>query len=201
LFDGFILTQKFGIRPKLWMDTLAQGRMLRPYLPSHSLANLAKHFGLPAKGDEVVRAIGMRRGDFHPAELKAYGEYCALDTMLCRLLGKMMDPYTPALSFKLIDMTVRMFAEPKLVGDINKMVALYDAEVDRKQKLLEQASTNRDTIMSNDQFAVALQALGVSPPTKIHSRCWPSRSWTTNSSAPSPSAASIRASVQRAMAC
>jgi DNA polymerase len=170
LFDGFILTQKFGIRPKLWMDTLAQGRMLRPYLPSHSLANLAKHFGLPAKGDEVVRAIGRRRGDFNPMELKAYGEYCALDTMLCRLLGKAMDPYTPALSFKLIDMTVRMFAEPKLVGDINKMVFLYDAEVDRKQKLLEQASTNRDTIMSNDQFAVALQALGVSPPTKISAR-------------------------------
>ena len=46
MFDGFILTNKFGIRPKLWMDTLAMSRHLYPWLQSHSLAALAKHFGL-----------------------------------------------------------------------------------------------------------------------------------------------------------
>ena len=58
LFDGFIMTQRFGIRPKLWMDTLAQGRMLLPYLPSHSLANLSKHYKLPDKGTQVANYIG-----------------------------------------------------------------------------------------------------------------------------------------------
>ena len=74
LFDGYILTQKCGIKPKLWMDTLGQGRMLLPYLTSHSLANLAKQFNLPAKGTAVTRAMGKRRLDFNPMELAEYEE-------------------------------------------------------------------------------------------------------------------------------
>lgn len=167
LFDGFILTQYFGIKPKLWMDTLAQGRMLLPYLTSHSLANLAKHFGFPDKGTEVIKAMGKRREDFNPVELSAYGDYCKHDTWLCRELGRKMDPFTPALEMKLIDMTVRMFTEPVLVGDKAEMVRLYDNEVKRKEELLALATTDRETIMSNDKFAVKLEELGVVPPRKI----------------------------------
>ena len=167
LFDGFILTQKFGIKPKLWLDTLAQGRMALPFLPSHSLANLAKHFKLADKGTEVIKALGMRREDFNPMGLAEYGEYCKHDAWLCKELGKRFDPVTPALSFKLIDMTVRMFTEPMFVGDTNKMVSLYNAEVRRKDDLLQSALVGKDTIMSNDKFAAALMQLGVSPPTKI----------------------------------
>lgn len=167
LFDGFILTQYFDIKPKLWMDTLAQGRMLMPHLHSHSLANLAKYYGLPDKGTEVVKALGKRRADFNPVELAAYGDYCRHDTWLCRELGRKMDPFTPPLEMKLIDMTVRMFTEPMLVGDTAKMRALYDAEVTRKEELLALATTDRETIMSNDKFAAKLEDLGVMPPTKI----------------------------------
>lgn len=167
LFDGFIMTQRCGIRPKLWMDTLAQGRMLLPHLTSHSLANLAKHYALPAKGTEVMAAMGVRREDFTPSTLAAYAGYCNHDTWLCKELGKRMDPFTPPLALKLIDMTVRMFTEPMLVGDVNKMKQLYDAEVQRKEALLKDASTNRDVIMSNDKFADALEALGCEPPRKV----------------------------------
>lgn len=44
MFDGYILTQRFGIKPKLWMDTLAQARMLRPYLSDSSFRNALKAF-------------------------------------------------------------------------------------------------------------------------------------------------------------
>ena len=115
LFDGFILTQKFGIRPKLCMDTLAQARMLHPYLPSHSLANMAKFFGLEDKGTEVITALGKKRKDFSRMDLYAYGQYCKHDTFLCRAMGKTMDEFTPTLHARLIDMTVRMFTEPALV--------------------------------------------------------------------------------------
>jgi DNA polymerase len=166
LFDGFILTQCCGIKPKLWMDTLAQGRMLLPYLTSHSLANLAKQYSLPDKGTEVVKAMGKRRADFNPMELADYAEYCKHDTWLCKELGKRFDPYTPPLAMKLIDMTVRMFTEPMLVGDVAMMQDLYDKEVIRKEELLAMAATNREVIMSNDKFAAALEKLGVVPPRK-----------------------------------
>jgi hypothetical protein len=166
LFDGFILTQRCGIKPKLWMDTLAQGRMLLPFLTSHSLANLAKQYALPDKGTEVVKAMGKRRADFNPMELADYAEYCKHDTWLCKELGKRFDPYTPPLAFKLIDMTVRMFTEPMLVGDVAMMEDLYNGEVARKEALLALADTNREIIMSNDKFAAALEKLGVVPPRK-----------------------------------
>jgi len=166
LFDGYILTQHCGIKPKLWMDTLSQGRMLLPYLTSHSLANLAKNYNLPDKGTAVVKALGKRRKDFNPMELMEYAEYCMHDAWLCKELGAKFDPFTPALAIKLIDMTVRMFTEPMLVGDQFKMKQLYDDEIKRKADLLERAETNRDVIMSNDKFAEALLALGVTPPMK-----------------------------------
>ncbi len=166
LFDGYILTQRFGISPKLWMDTLAQGRMLLPYLQYHSLANLAKQYNLPDKGTAVVKALGKKREDFNPTELNEYAEYCKHDTWLCKELGKRFDPYTPALELKLIDMTVRMFTEPMLVGDQAKMQELYDLEIARKEELLKAANVDRSIIMSNDKFAAKLMELGVTPPTK-----------------------------------
>lgn len=166
LFDGYILTQRFGIRPKLWMDTLGQGRMLLPFLTSHSLANLAEQYALPDKGTAVVKAMGKRREDFNPMELAEYAEYCKHDAWLCKELGAKFDPFTPALAVRLIDITVRMFTEPVLVGDQAKMQQLYDDEIKRKADLLQRAETNRDVIMSNDKFAEALLALGVAPPMK-----------------------------------
>jgi len=166
LFDGYILTQRFGIKPKLWMDTLGQGRMLLPYLQYHSLANLAKQYNLPDKGTAVVKALGKKRQDFNPMELNEYAEYCKHDTWLCKELGKRFDPYTPALELKLIDMTVRMFTEPMLVGDQAKMQELYDLEIARKEELLKAANVDRSIIMSNDKFATKLMELGVTPPTK-----------------------------------
>ena len=166
LFDGYIMTQKCGIKPKLWMDTLGQGRMLLPYLASHSLANLAKQFNLPDKGTAVTRALGKRRKDFSPTELAEYADYCKHDTWICRELGRQFDPFTPALELKLIDMTIRMFTEPMLVGDEIKMEQLYNDEVTRKEALLKLAETNREVIMSNDKFAARLSELGLFPPRK-----------------------------------
>ena len=166
LFDGYILTQRFGIRPKLWMDTLGQGRMLLPFLQYHSLANLAKQYALPDKGTEVLKVVGWRRKDFTPRELAAYAEYCKHDTWLCKELGKKFDPFTPPLAMRLIDMTIRMFTEPMLVGDQTKMKQLYDDELLRKEQLLQAADVDRTIIMSNDKFAARLLELGVTPPRK-----------------------------------
>jgi hypothetical protein len=166
LFDGFILTQRFGIRPKLWMDTLAQARMIKPYLPSHSLAAMAKYYKLPDKGNAVMNALGVNREMFTPAGIRNYAEYCVHDTILCREIGLRMDPFTPPLHARLIDMTVRMFTEPLFVGDEAKMQELFDKEVRRKDDLLAEAGTTRESLMSNGFFADLLRQYGVEPPMK-----------------------------------
>jgi len=170
LFDGYILAHICDIRPRLWMDTLAQGRMLRPYLVSHSLANLAKHFNLPAKGTAVINAIGKQRRDFNANALYEYAEYCKHDTVLCRELGRLFDPFTPTMEAHQIDMTIRMFTEPALVGDAKAIAKLYDEEIIRKDILMLEASADRSILMSNLLFAEALGKLGVSVPMKISVR-------------------------------
>lgn len=167
LFDGFILTQRFGIKPKLWMDTKSMAMMLFPYLASYSLANLAKHFKLAPKGTYVNDALGKRREAFMPHEMEAYAEYCRHDVELTHRLAEHFIQYAPPLELKLIDMTVRMFTEPQFVGDPVEMRKLYDDEVYRKVALLARAAVDKDIVMSNNKFADALRMLGVEPPTKI----------------------------------
>ena len=54
-----------------------------------------------------------------------------------------MDAFTPPLETRLIDMTVRMFTEPLLVGDVAKMEQLYKDEVARKEALLRSLVVGR----------------------------------------------------------
>ena len=170
LFDGYILSQRYGVKPKLWMDTLSQSRMLLPYLKSHSLANVAKYLGIGAKGTAVHNMVGKRLSDMSADEFDAYVEYCFQDTRLCKMLGDKFDKFTPPLEMKLIDMTIRMFTEPKLVGDAVLIEKLYHEEVARKKGLLALAQLNKETLNSSAKFAKRLEELGVRPPTKISPR-------------------------------
>jgi len=170
LFDGFILAHVYGIKPKLWMDTLSQGRMIYPWLRSHSLANMAKHHELPDKGTAVTNATGKRRRDFTTTQWAEYKEYCAHDVALCRAMGVVMDKRTMPIQFAEIDMTIRMFTEPKLIGDVGMMEKLYADEVRRKEELLAKAAVDKSIIMSGDKLAEALLALGVVAPTKVSPR-------------------------------
>ena len=69
MFDAAILTWRYGIRPKAWLDTLSMARALLGPNASVGLAKLALHFGLGQKGTEVEIARGMRRADLSPGML------------------------------------------------------------------------------------------------------------------------------------
>ena len=63
-----------------------------------------------------------------PEDIEKYAEYCIQDTRLCKQMGEHFDKFTPPLEARLIDMTIRMFTEPALVGDIDMMQHLYETE-------------------------------------------------------------------------
>lgn len=166
-FDGFILAHKYGIKPKMWMDTLGMARGLYPWLPSHALGSLAKSLGVGVKGTEVIDALGKRLEDFTPAELFAYGEYCKNDCDLEYALFDMMRGAFPLVEYTLVDKTLRMFTEPKFQLNKDKLVAYRDAIIASKQALLDSSGEIKDTLMSNPKFADALRAYGVEPPMKV----------------------------------
>ena len=171
-FDGAILAWKFGIRPKLWLDTLSMARPLHGHVVSNSLKSLAEHYGLGVKGDEVIRALGKRRLDFTPQELAQYGAYCVNDVDLTYQLFLRLARGFPKDELRLIDLTLRMYTDPLIEIDTDLLTSHLQAVRERKQRLLTEFGGDDalGTIMSNPKFAEHLRSLGVEPPMKTSVR-------------------------------
>lgn len=173
-FDGLVLTQKFGIHPAGWIDTLSMARPRFGVEVGGSLAKLADHFGIGVKGEEVIHAKGKRRADFTPYELAKYGEYCCNDVELAhKLLAKLSQLVTP-LEMRVIDHTIRMTVEPVMLMDLPLLQrSLVDIQV-RKRMALETAAEIAGTmpellkkeLASREKFAALLRSLGVEPQMK-----------------------------------
>ena len=188
-FDGAILDWLYGVKPMVWADTLGMSRALYPHEKSHSLKAQAERMGVGVKGDEVLNAIGKRYADFYDAELARYASYCINDVELTYdIFMKYMAMGFPKQELKLIDLTLRMFIEPVLELDPEKLRDHLEEVKDLKQTLMYSVramlSTDSDLevrqsmweldndglktmLMSNDKFAAVLQSLGIDPPTKI----------------------------------
>jgi DNA polymerase len=168
-FDGAILSWKYGIKPKLWLDTMSMARPLHSMTVGGSLKALAAYYKLGDKGDEVLRTMGMRRRDFTPEQLAAYAEYCIQDTNLTYQLFRKMARQFPKDELLVIDQTLRMYTEPRLVLDPVVLDAHLETIHERKRLLLEKLGGEekaRKTLMSNPKFADLLRAFGVEPPMK-----------------------------------
>lgn len=175
-FDGAILSWKFGIRPKLWLDTMSMARPTNALITGVSLKALANYFSLGEKGDEVINALGKRRRDFSVADMARYAIYCKTDVDLTYALFKKLVKGFPQSELMVIDQTLRMFIEPKLELDA-PLLEKHLADVRHKKELLLDAVMKftgdpdrvalKSRIMSNPKFAELLQQLGVDPPKKI----------------------------------
>lgn len=165
MFDMAILNWHFDIRPKRIVDTLSMARAIHTVEVGGSLAALVEYYCLGEKGTEVLNALGKRRLDFDSDSLDAYGEYCRNDVALTyKLFGVLVDGFSFT-EIKLIDLTIRMFTEPKLSLDTEKLEAYLAHVRENQAKFLETYA--REDLMSNPKFAELLRALQVEPPMKI----------------------------------
>jgi DNA polymerase len=163
-FDGAILNWQYGITPKGWLDTLSMGRALHGTQVGGSLAVLAQHYGIGVKGEQVKQYINYFRKTFTKDELADYASYCKNDVALTWDLYGHMSQGFPAVELRLIDLTVRMFTEPVLQLDKEMLEVHLVKEKRRKEDLLNEF--DKDTLMSNPQFADLLVSFGVTPPMK-----------------------------------
>ena len=172
-FDGAILSWHFGIQPKLWLDTLSMARPLHNVSVGGSLKNLVSYYGLGAKGDEVINALGKRRADFSPEELKRYASYCVNDVELTYQLFQKMKGNFTAEELRVIDITMRMYTDPTIELDQPMLQQHLDEVMDRKSNLVAELGLHcteeeaKAILMSNEKFARFLETVGVEPPLKM----------------------------------
>jgi len=177
LFDGAILTWRYGIKPAYLFDTLSMARAVHGVEAGGSLAALAERYALGEKGTEVVNAFGKRLEDFSPEDLAKYGEYCINDVELTYKLFHKLAAGFPESELDLIDMTLRMFTEPQLQLDdalmVDRLEAIQQEKHDLLTQLTDELGTNeegvRKILASNPKFAEVLRTFHVKPPMKISS--------------------------------
>ncbi len=130
IHDGFILSDRYGIRPAMYVDTLGMSKaVLGASVASHSLDSLARHFGLPQKG--VMKTDGIR--DLTAEQEKELAEYCLHDVYLLeQVFSKLVELGFPASQWEAMSWTVKAFCEPKLV--LNTALLTKGAEDEAKRR-------------------------------------------------------------------
>ncbi len=168
-FDVAILSWIYGARPKLILDSLSMGRALRGVEVGNSLATLAEHYGLPAKGKAVNSSNGVVELDYELEQELA--DYCLHDVFLCeevfKRLNDEVDGGFPKKELQLIDLTLKMFTNPVLELDEEMLNEAIKDEKEKREALLAKVGIEETALASNDKFASALLELGVTPPKKI----------------------------------
>ena len=168
MFDGAILSWRYGVTPKFLLDTACMARALHGTEQSVSLKNVAVRYGVGEKGTEVIMAKDKRLADFTEEEITAYAGYCKQDVDLTYAIFNKMQPKFPEQELAIIDATLRMFTEPSLELDMGMLEMHLEDVRDRKDKLMVDANiTDKKDLMSNAKFAELLSGLGVTPPVKI----------------------------------
>lgn len=168
LFDMSILSWRYGIVPKLMIDTLGMARAKCAYnTTSLSLSSLANHFGVGVKGEAIMKVAGMNAAMMKQAGLyEQLAEYALNDVELCREIYKKLQPF-PVSELVIQDMVLRCAVEPEFTLDSNLLAEHLHEVRNSKEALLARAGlTSRDDLMSNEKFAQALRAFGIEPPMK-----------------------------------
>ena len=160
-FDGLILNHHFQKIPAQWFCTLSMARLLiGNHLPL-GLDSLAKALGLEGKPASYLTK-GKHWHEMNQWEQSALLEGAKHDVAVTwEIFGKLAREF-PSEEYGVVDMTVRMFTEPKLLGDTELLGRIWRAENERKRELWAQiGSIDGAELRSNEKFAALLASRGV----------------------------------------
>lgn len=168
-FDGYIATHHYGIEPVFWLDNMAISRAVYGIDVAHSHLALAARLGIRAKtkASALKDTQGKYLREMTPQLIKLLSEYNRDDADEEFEVFLKIKDYLPFDELRIIDATLRMYCEPTLELDEERLKGLHVREVGRRAKLVEDAETTTETLGSAPKFADLLRSLGVVPPMKI----------------------------------
>ena len=165
-FDGFILSEIYDARPAFIFDTLSMAHAVNGPLAPASLAALCDRYGLPQKTVPYNYFRGKRWADMSSDLQTDLCDGCAHDCELTEEIFRRLSAGFPKDELDIIDMTVRMYTEPRIYGDAALFEELARTEETRKNELLERLRVPRSALSSNATFARLLDAFGEEVPSK-----------------------------------
>ena len=167
-FDAFILTQYYKLVPNYYVDTAAMSRGLYPGQSARlrdCAIRLFPNDESKRKGEELVNAKGIV--DLPPDLDEEIGKYCIQDVELTYLIWKQMLCDMPHSEMDLINLTCKMFCEPTLHIDRERLTEYHKNEYEKAENLIENSGIDRKILSSNQQFSKYIEdVLLITPPTK-----------------------------------
>ncbi len=166
-FDGYILTQYYKYKPAYYIDTAAMNRGLFPGQSARLKDCAVRAFPDDAtmrKGEELADAKGIY--DLDPELEEAIAGYCIQDVDLTYAIYLQLVDRMPQSEMDIIDMTCRMFCEPKLTVDREALITFRDDQIATSEAAIAASGIDRKVLSSNQQFSAHIESLGITPPTK-----------------------------------
>jgi len=162
-FDGFILNHHYGIKPKMWFCPMSMSRLLIGNHVSVSLDSMRAHFGLRPKITPYNLFRGLQWNQMTPDVQRQVGEG-AVDEVesIWNIFGRLSRDF-PQEEYECVDMTVRMFTEPELRGDVDALAKVWESEAHEKARRMAALNVREAELQSSDCFAALLRAEGVEP--------------------------------------
>ncbi|MDC9589794.1 DNA polymerase [Xenorhabdus sp. XENO-10] len=173
-FDGFILSDYYGIEPREFTCTMTMARPLHGAKAANSLAQLAKRYSLPNKKEEVHQVMGMRLEHFTATGLQRYGDYGLRDVDLLPPLYGLFRWHYSEMDMVTMSDTIRAgcvcqfdLDKALLCEYIPRLIQLQEDKLAKISAAFSQdVETFRKRLSSNPQFAEVLMQLGVDVPMK-----------------------------------
>jgi hypothetical protein len=163
-FDAAILSMRYGALPKAILCTMSMARAVfgpgGPNFLGVSLEGLAKHYRLEPKSVPYNKFISYRWSGMSMELREKLAEGCRHDVTLTEAIAKNLLEIFPKAELPIVDMTVRMFTEPKFVGDAEKFKHIADTEWNRKNDRLSELQVTEKQLQSAAQFTALLEECG-----------------------------------------
>jgi DNA polymerase family A len=162
LFDGGILSWRYGWTPAALIDTLGMVRALRQFR-RNNLGAVAKELNIGiTKGDTIFKtsgldAEGIRRAGFW----NEFCEYAITDNEINVEILRRLWPEFPPQERRIMDLVLRAALQPVLYADVSLLQVHLDELRQEKQRLLTECGYEKAALMSTAQFQEALESLGV----------------------------------------
>jgi hypothetical protein len=138
-FDGFILHEHYGVKPRFLYDTLSMARALYSNDIGAGLDEVSLYLGGRGKiqgGLASMAGLHVKELEADPARWQQAADYCGNDVDETLRVFKMMLPLIPAEEIEIIDVTCRMFTEPVLKVDCARVEREMKREIAEKEALL-----------------------------------------------------------------
>lgn len=164
-FDGLILSHHYGYVPERYADTLSMARALQPKGKRNDLATVASLYGKQNKL-EMPDVKGKHLADLTPELKEEVRVYNSTDVDVCYEVYTEMVKGFPLAELDLIDITVRMFADPVLKVDLDGAKTELDREITAKEAAIAASGSTAKELSSNPKFVKTLEALGIDVPMK-----------------------------------